>query len=314
MSLTWIDAVVRAAGVGPVVRAVVIDAKGSTPREVGAWMLIGVDHLEGTIGGGALEHACVARARSMLADGAALPWHRVLAHFHLGPELNQCCGGAVMILLERFGPLEVAALGVSAEHHGEVSAIHSLAPGAAITFGPGRATELGLQSGSDTFVEPLGDVLTPVIIYGAGHVGRALVRALDGLPFAVTWCDAVRAREMADLRIREGDLPAMARAAPHGAYHLVMTHSHTLDEAIVAAVLHAGSLSYLGLIGSATKAARFRQRLLKAGIEPCCVAQIHCPIGLPGLMGKAPAVIAASVAADLLLRRQKRIDPGTAVQ
>jgi xanthine dehydrogenase accessory factor len=308
MSGSWIDAAVRTAEEGPVVRAVVIEAKGSTPREVGAWMLIARDWIDGTIGGGALEYACIARARGMLSEEHAASWRRAVEHFHLGPELNQCCGGAVTILLERFGGAEVAALEAGAQRGGNVSAVHPLESGRPIEF------VLAAPAGTDGFVEALGPVETRLMLYGAGHVGQALARALEGLPFAVTWCDADRESGPAAAGVVSGDLPVIAAAAPRGAFHLVMTHSHSLDEAIVAAVLQAGTFGYLGLIGSATKAARFRQRLLKAGIDPAQVAEMHCPIGLPGLAGKVPAVIAASVVADVLLRRQKLIDRVGAVQ
>jgi xanthine dehydrogenase accessory factor len=314
MNGTWIDAVVRAVAVAPVVRAVVIDAKGSTPREIGAWMLISRVQCEGTIGGGALEYACVKRARAMLAEERSSLWQRAVESFHLGPELNQCCGGAVTILLEMFGADELVALHAHANRIGDWSTMHPLVTGEPITWvaaGEARFAALGV---ANAFVEALWPARTPLLLYGAGHVGRALMRALDGLPFVVTWCDSVRAREFADERIVEGDLPELAGQALGGAYHVVMTHSHSLDEEIVAAVLEAGTFGYVGLIGSATKEARFRQRLLKAGIDKATVAQMHCPIGLSGLVGKVPAVIAASIAADLLLRRQKQIDPGAAVQ
>jgi xanthine dehydrogenase accessory factor len=305
---------VRAAAVGPVVRALVIEAKGSTPREVGAWMLISHEVAQGTIGGGALEYACIARARGMLESSDDAPWQRVVESFHLGPELNQCCGGAVTILLERFGPVEATAMSARdwTRHFGDVS--HPLASGQPLALLTNERSALLSNHQPRNFIEPLDAASTPLMLYGAGHVGRALVRAMEGLPFAVTWYDAEREREPAVECVVEGDLPELARMAPRGAYHLVMTHSHALDEAIVAAVLEVGAFGYLGLIGSATKAARFRQRLLRAGTVPALAGQVHCPIGLPGLAGKAPAVIAASVTADLLLRRQKQIDPVGGVQ
>jgi xanthine dehydrogenase accessory factor len=315
MSGSWIDVVARAAVLTPIVRAVVIDAKGSTPREAGAWMMIGRDHIEGTIGGGALEHACIARARDMLGDERTLLWRRATENFHLGPELNQCCGGAVTILLERFGSVEAAILKAGATIGDGLFAVHPLVSGQPIAFELiADAIAFPSERGRN-FVEVVQAARTPLMLYGAGHVGRAVVLALGGLPFTVKWFDARRDGEPnKDAGFVTGDLPAFARAAPHSAFHVVMTHSHALDEEIVAAILETGNFGYLGLIGSATKGARFKQRLLKAGQDPAPVSRIHCPIGLPGLYGKTPPVIAASVAADLLLRRQKQIDPGTAVQ
>ncbi len=307
MSANWVEAVVHAATTASVVRAVVIEARGSTPREVGAWMLISGDVSEGTIGGGALEHACMARAREMLASGDVAPWQRGIERFHLGPELNQCCGGSVTILLERFGAAEAAVL--AAADDGNAFAVRPVVTGAAVAFE--RAAVVGLQSraGQDWYAEFIGEWHTPLFIYGAGHVGQALVRVLEGLPFTVTWLDGERdGQRDGEIRADECDTAARAGLAPPGAFHLVMTHSHALDEEIVSAVLGVGHFGYLGLIGSATKRARFRQRLLRAGMTETLVAHIHCPIGLPGVSGKAPAVIAASVTADLLLRRQKQID------
>jgi xanthine dehydrogenase accessory factor len=314
MSGSWIDAVVRAVTVGPVVRALVIKAKGSTPREVGAWMLISREEVQGTIGGGALEYACIARAHGMLDNSDAAPWVRAVESFHLGPELNQCCGGAMTILLERFGPKEAAVLIARDWVHNFRDVSHPLASGWPISF----VTDEPLSPLSNRepldYIEPLEIARTPLVLYGAGNVGRALARALEGLPFALTWYDAQRKRVLTDGRDVEAELSELAGMGASGSYHVVMTHSHALDEAIVTAVLQDGIFAYLGLIGSATKAARFRQRLLRSGLDPHKVAQMHCPIGLPGLAGKAPAVIAASVAADLLLRRQKQIDPVSAVQ
>ena len=93
--------------------------------------------------------------------------------------------------------------------------------------------------------------------------------------------------------------------APANAVVLVMTHSHPLDEAICEAVLRRGDFAYLGLIGSATKRARFRQRLREAGIAAPLLDRMICPIGLPGIRSKEPSAIAASVAADLLIRRER---------
>jgi len=139
-----------------------------------------------------------------------------------------------------------------------------------------------------------------VILYGAGHVGTALARALEPLPFGLTWVDA-RAESVWPA---EGPVPCRrlalpetaATAAPDEALHVVMTHSHAVDLEIVAAVL-ARPFRFLGLIGSATKRATFARRLAGRGLD---TSRLTCPIGLPEIRGKAPAVIAASVAAQLL--------------
>ena len=155
------------------------------------------------------------------------------------------------------------------------------------------------------FVEPLARRMVPLTIYGAGHVGRALVRVLQDLPFAITWADTAAARFPDPLPPHvhvqaTPDLPALAAAAPAGAWHIVMTYSHALDLAICHAVLRRGDFGHLGLIGSATKRARFLKRLAELGIAPAALARLSCPIGLPGLGGKEPGMIAVAVAAQLV--------------
>jgi xanthine dehydrogenase accessory factor len=160
------------------------------------------------------------------------------------------------------------------------------------------------------FVEPTADEKTPLVIYGAGHVGRALVRVLDGLPFAVTWVDTARERFPEEptpsvVRVATSEPAEFAASFPAGAYHIVMTFSHALDLAICHAVLARGDFAHLGLIGSATKRARFVRRLGELGVGVERLERLVCPIGQHGLAGKAPAVIAVSVAADLLERAAK---------
>jgi xanthine dehydrogenase accessory factor len=155
------------------------------------------------------------------------------------------------------------------------------------------------------FVEPLARSMVPLHIYGAGHVGRALVRVLQDLPFQLTWADTAAQRFPDPVPSHvwahaTPDLPALAAAAPADAYHIVMTYSHALDLAICHAVLRRGQFSHLGLIGSATKRARFLQRLAGLGISPPMLQRLTCPIGLPGVGAKEPAMIAVSVAAQLV--------------
>lgn len=165
------------------------------------------------------------------------------------------------------------------------------------------------RDGTPWLVEPAGAARTPVMLYGAGHVGRALVRVLQDLPFDVTWVDTTEERFPATIppgveRRVASDPALVALEAPAGAWHLVMTYSHPLDLAICHAVLQQADAGYLGLIGSASKRARFVNRLVALGHAPEHIGRhLHCPIGLPDLPGKAPAVIAVSVAADLVRRR-----------
>jgi xanthine dehydrogenase accessory factor len=174
-------------------------------------------------------------------------------------------------------------------------------PGRLLALQGGSGRGFALWPGGPVFREPAPD--RQAIVYGAGHVGRALVAALAPLPFRVVWADA-RAGACADapagVDVHETPLPeAVAEAAEPGALHVVLTHSHALDLEIVAAVT-AREFGFCGLIGSATKRALFRRKLAERGVARGAIARLTCPIGLLGLRDKRPAVIASSVAAQLL--------------
>jgi xanthine dehydrogenase accessory factor len=253
---------------GQAVLVMIVEARGSAPRGAGAAMLVCETATLGTIGGGATEHAAIQAARAMLGAGA--PETR---DYPLGPALDQCCGGYLRVA---FAPLRAAD---------------------AARFETGEAA---LWPGGPVWRE--GPPPRPALIYGAGHVGRALVAALAPLPFALRWIDAragATAGAPPGVAAIETPLPeAEAAAAPPGAFHVILTHSHALDLEIAAAAL-AARPGFVGLIGSATKRATFARKLRDRGLDP---AGLTCPIGLPGLSDKRPAVIAASAAADLLLR------------
>ncbi len=140
-------------------------------------------------------------------------------------------------------------------------------------------------------------------------MGRALVLALAPLPFAVTWCDsrdgAFPAHIPANVTpVQENEPDALVARAPAGAFVLAMTHSHPLDLAVTAAALARDDLPFVGLIGSATKRARFEKRYRELGISEARIAALACPIGIPGIADKDPAIIAAATAAQLLALRE----------
>lgn len=262
------------------VLVLVAEALGSTPREAGAAMLVTPSRSLGTIGGGTVEHRAIMTAHAMLAGGPATA-EQV---FPLGPALDQCCGGRMTVAFARLTTVDAPRF----EAGGPVA----LWPGGPV-FQPAAT-------------------LRPVLVYGAGHVGAALVRALAPLPFALRWVDT-RQGALADappgVARTETPLPeAEATKAPAGALHIVLTHSHALDLEIVAAALSAPA-AFVGLIGSATKRATFLRKLRARGLPEPALARLTCPIGLPGLRDKRPAVIAASVAAQLL-----QIDAALAAQ
>jgi xanthine dehydrogenase accessory factor len=307
----WIRGILDAELAMPLIRAVVINTEGSTPREVGAAMIVTVEDCLGTVGGGALEHEVIGHARMLLGKPCTEPWSRDVLRYHLGPELNQCCGGVVTVLLEKFGHCEIAELRkIGRPTTSQRHATRPLVAGVPVRLedADGCVARLHFKDGKQWFVEPLDGDATALLIYGAGHVGRALVKAMDGLPFRIFWGDVAPDRFPIAVRqgvtVLAGDLVRFARSAACGAFHVVMTRCHALDEDIVRALIEADSFNYLGLIGSETKAARFRHRLVRADFNRAAVDKLHSPIGLAGLYGKEPTVLAASVAADLLMRRQ----------
>ncbi|MDO8450383.1 MAG: xanthine dehydrogenase accessory protein XdhC [Rhodoferax sp.] len=241
--------------------------RGSVPREQGAWMAVFSQGAVGTIGGGHLEFEATAQARERLLGlpgGEGEPVQR----FALGPSLGQCCGGEVHLRFERVSAADIALLQAR-----------------------------------------LAAKLYPVALFGGGHVGHALVRVLAPLPLQVSWIDSrdevfpVGLPSNVSCEHSDPVQAAVAQLAPHSRV-LIMSFSHAEDLEVVAACLKRqrlqADLPYVGLIGSKTKWATFRHRLEARGFTPQELAHITCPIGIPGIAGKEPEVIAVAVAAQIL--------------
>lgn len=251
----------------PVARVTIARAHGSTPREAGATMLVSAREICGTIGGGRLEWDATARARAVLAQGNGATAARLVLEMPLGPALNQCCGGHVSVCIERANERVLR----------EVAAA-------------GRAER---------------EALPLVVMFGAGHVGRALATALAPLPFRLRWVDG-RAEAFGpavpdgvEAVVTDAWEAEVARL-PAGAACLVFTHSHALDARITAAALERGDLAYVGLIGSRSKRRRFERAFRDVGIAEARIAALVCPIGGRDIRDKRPAVIAALTAAELV--------------
>ena len=280
---------------GPAALVTILATEGSAPRGPGARMVVTETGIAGTIGGGALEHQSMAQARAILA----LPpgsWR--VQDYPLGPLLGQCCGGRVRLLVEhladppeRDGPFEV----VLADRVLRAPLARGPdAPAALSARGP-------LPTAGARFREPVESDSLPVYLFGAGHVGRAIAARAAGLPLHLSWYDS--RPEMAEtpgvVLADEGAMVACAAEAPDDAAVVVMTHDHGLDYRLVAAAL-GGRARFVGLIGSKTKRARFLSRLAAEGVD---AARLTCPIGLPGIDGREPEVIAIATLAQLLMLR-----------
>ena len=325
---SWLTAL--AAQNEPVVLVTVAYVKGSVPREAGAKMLVSPAQLFDTIGGGHLELRAAEIARDMLRQNDdTLAAQRRIERFPLGPRLGQCCGGMVHLAFERIDPRSaddtIANLRERWRNRQDtwrMVALDQVASAALLDRDgaciAGRPMQL---PSADSFTQPCHVFHDPsgqrwlmdpylayrphLMLFGAGHVGSALVRGLAELPCYVTWVD-----ERDDLFpstlpdnvvIDSGGMPeAVIAQAARGTSFLVTTHSHALDLTLSEQILKRAPGEWFGLIGSKTKRHTFENRLQERGIASTRLADMICPIGLPGINGRIPAVIAASVAAQLL--------------
>ncbi len=242
----------------------VIAAKGSTPREKNAFMLVSKSSIYSTIGGGRLELDAIAKARIMLLSRDV----QVEMNIGLGPEIDQCCGGRVVLRLNKLTKLERAEMTETA------------------TLNVNRMPE--------------------VLLFGAGHVGRALALALAPLPFRISLIDPRPHALLPDIHgVASQALPVPEQAvrnAKPGSSFVVMTHEHSLDFLIINEALKRNDAAYVGLIGSKTKKAMFRAQYLADEGTLADFAKLTCPIGANPTGDKRPEVIAAFVAAELCMR------------
>lgn len=229
----------------------ITDTHGSTPRSIGAKMLVTKAASYGSIGGGNLENQAILKARLMLKTMSGPQEMDSI----LGPDMEQCCGGRVTMKLEIVQNMDAIK---------------------------------GVQDSTQT----------PLYLFGAGHVGTALMAAIGPLPFDVRLFDNRPEKNAAPIN----SVKSVVSAAPKKALFLVMTHDHALDYELVCAILSRKLMGYCGMIGSKTKRARFLSKLRKDGLTEEQLSRLTCPIGIDGIQGKEPEIIAASVAAQLLLQ------------
>jgi len=276
---------------GPAALVTILATEGSAPRGPGARMVVTATGLAGTIGGGALEHEATAQARAILAHPPG-SWR--VQDYPLGPLLGQCCGGRVRLMVERLDALP------------ESDGPFAVTLGDRVCRVPGQEGERldargPLPAAGARFVEPAETDLLPVTMFGAGHVGRAIAARAAGLPLHFAWHDSrPEAAETPGVVLAdEAAMVACAGQAGEAAAVVILTHDHALDYRLTAAAL-GGRARFVGLIGSRTKRARFLSRLAADGVD---AARLTCPIGLPGINGKEPEVIAIATLAQLLTLR-----------
>ena len=314
----------------PVVIVTIAAVRGSAPREVGARMLVTETETLGTIGGGQLEYQCTRLAVERLRRNSAVDIER----FPLGSATGQCCGGVVDVLFETVADGLPSWLRTLGGLHGQRTAtmrITSLDTGERLlvtedqVFGDSLAehidaARLRLADGTPpaladgVYFEPIIGSHFDIAVFGAGHVGSALLQVLSTLDCNVHWIDSRRNifRHVPNnaLAIESRDPALEVSALPRECSVLVMTHSHALDFDICVRALRRNDLAYVGLIGSTTKRRRFIKRFREHGLSDTEINRLTSPIGVSGVTGKKPAEIAVSVATDLLARRDLRARGG----
>jgi xanthine dehydrogenase accessory factor len=306
--MNWLAAALECIAAGEkAVLVTVAEAKGSTPRESGAKMLVRARDIVGSVGGGQLELLAIDEARRMMEDNITRP---NLMRYSLGPDLGQCCGGAVRLLLEPLSKTDRRWLNQwqSQLSNPDTRLLMTAADGGKQWIDT-EAAEDGariVEGGKGWHViEAVRRVSRPVWVFGAGHVGRALVKVLAELPFEVTWLDSRFDGFPPAIPdgVRHIVAPRLADAvedAPPATLFLVLTHSHQLDLDICDRVLRRADFAFLGLIGSGTKKARFLRSLKERGHPAAALERLACPIGLAQVPGKQPMAIAVATAAQLL--------------
>ncbi|MDB5775438.1 MAG: hypothetical protein JWP38_1571 [Herbaspirillum sp.] len=316
---------------GPAILVTVAATHGSAPRESGARMLVTAERQFDTIGGGHLELCACNAAREMLASpGREIQSQRRLERLPLGPTLGQCCGGVVHLSFERvehgahglfdrlqqrsrdglsswrLTALDNAAAPLLLDESGRCLAGAAEPPFAGIDF-DAPCHLMRDPAGARWLVDPYRPCHSQLFLFGAGHVGAAIVRALADLPCRIVWIDEREdmfpARLPSNVTVEASDTPeALVDAAPADASFLVMTHSHALDQRLAERILRREDTGagWFGLIGSRTKRIQFERRLRARGIAQERLSAMTCPIGIAGITGKEPATIAVAVVAQLL--------------
>ena len=285
--------------------------EGSAPREAGTKMIVTREAARHTIGGGHLEWKAIEIARQVLRDGMRTPHARRLE------RLDVADLGWLSTLARRLasGASTVRSVSFRSSRNGSPEGDAAIA-GPVLLGEPEPGVEapdcLLWETGSTMLLtETIAPNDFPVVLFGAGHVGAALVRVLGTLPCRVLWVDerdaafptpeAFARLNAPNVAIDANDAPDEAvDTAPPGTSFIVMTHDHSRDLDLAERILRRGDFLFFGMIGSHTKRKQFEHRLAARGIDPVQIARMHCPLGVDGIVDKSPEVIAISAAAQLL--------------
>jgi len=303
----WIKAALEASTAKQrAVLALVSKEKGSTPRDVGSWILVSEEKILGTVGGGEFERTMIEAAQAMLSgDGN---WRRSFLDTVLGPDMRQCCGGVMQLMLQPIDQGSCEWLTTAAQQMEQDQAVRvsfsRAEPGEVPLVMTSDVTTPGLET--ECFMLSIHDDYPKIALFGAGHVGRALCTIASQLPIRVSVFDS-RSEQCALLPaaqniVLDSSLDPLSRARSLKNFDgaIVMTHSHELDFSLCETLLQNTALKYIGLIGSESKSHRFRKRLLQSSVHKAQVDRLVSPIGRDGPAGKEPGLIALAVLNELM--------------
>ena len=283
----------------------VAETKGSVPRDTGTKMIVTENDVHGTIGGGHLEYKTIDIAKNMILEHSK----RALGQNaqSLTPALSQT---RERVRNAEFTGVNCGQMSTASD----ARAMHRFVLGATLGQCCGGVMNLAFEAtaADAEWLEPVAAAAPDfhLVLFGAGHVGRVVVKVLSELSCAITWVDSRQDEFPKDIPanvqcVCTFDPECEIDAASAGSYFLVMTHSHALDQVLSERILRRADFAYFGLIGSLTKRRQFERRLQDRGISAAQLAGMSCPIGAAGIYGKEPATIAIAVAAEILQRRSK---------
>ena len=297
-SLRWLDG-------RPCAMVSLLATEGAAPQGAGTRMLVWSDAHEGTIGGGALEGRVLSQARAIL-DRPPGAWR--IVDDGLDTVEGRSCPGRVRLLIEHVDPaaldwLHDAEPGRMLEtRFGESGVSRAIFVRETATRQSARGDMPGVGA---RIVEPLGERARPLYLFGAGHVGQAIARHAVGLPLQLAWFDTRPEQGGIDgvTVVSEEQVADCVELAPSDAAIAIITHDNTLDYHLALTALRREPVAFVGMLGSSAKLARMRSGLQAEGVTDETLARLTAPIGLPGIRGREPDVIAIAVLAQLLSLR-----------
>ncbi len=287
------------------VLVMITEHAGSTPRNTGAWMLVGPECTYGTLGGGRLAKIAEEEAKKILVSHTIEK--RSTIRYLLGPDAQQCCGGAVNIVLELLNSEAMKWL-----RKAETSLKKNAENAVAFQITEPKITPKVISAKNQmsrltkTHLQSLVDHRPKLFLFGAGHVGYAICSIALQLPIRVYVIDERSWRrdlipKSRNISVFDSDQPeTIVSQITDNSLVRVMTHSNERDYQLCRALIKKNNLDFIGLIGSKSKANRFRHRLYRDGVDPKLIDKLTCPIGTAGPPGNEPGMSALATLYEIM--------------